>query len=414
MNNVKTWLKAATTTALLIIAFAVAIGCSDDGEELSLDEYFRQVDAVDNGTDERINALFEAITDENDVAQFRNAMNGFGPILEDAADDLDDIDPPDEAAAEHEALVDALRDWAAAAGDAVDSDGAANAASPDELFVAFEEGGFGAAQNTFSAACQDLQDIATNAGIDVDINCDDEEGEIDGAEQTVRDIAAAWNASDVPAFAAFFTDAGLNSAFGQGEEAPREELVAGLEGQVGVGAIEIQEIERELTDAGADVTVLWVSGYVLENLRFSLLLEDDAWKVDAVEDLGPVPAPTGTAVVDVDMDEFSFTFDAGQITSSAPFALRANNVGEQEHHVVIMKIPADANVDELLAAEGDPPGVESIAGMPPVAPGANASIVFAKPLDSGRYLFVCFLPDAANPEGPPHAFSGMTSDFTVE
>lgn len=406
-------IRLAMAGAILAVTVG-AVACKDGGDSLTLEEYFAKVDAVDTSTDASITALFDAITDEGDVGQYRTAMKELGPLLDKAGDDLDKLDPPKEAEDEHDALVVSLHEWADASTEAANAKTVADADTPEVLFAAFDEAGFGEAEAAFSTKCKALQQVAADNGINVDLNCDDEEDEAAAAEQRVRDIAEAWNAKDTEQFASYFTETGLNAAFGDPEApASREEVLAQLEDAIGQGAIEIKEITQEATDAGADVTVLWISGNVLENMRFSLLLQDGEWKVEQVEDLGPVAAPAGYATVNVDMKEFSFTFDPSAITSNATFALQANNAGTQEHHLIFMKIPADASVEELLAAD-DPAGVESVAGMAPIAPGEHSTIVVAKPLEPGRYLFACFVPDATQPDGPPHAMLGMTADFTVE
>jgi uncharacterized protein (TIGR02246 family) len=393
-------------------AAAGIVACTDD-DELTLEEYFQQVEAVADESDASVNVLFEGITDEGDVQQFRDAVAGIGPILDEAADDLEAIDAPGEVQDEHDAVVETLKGFAAAGNDAAAGIDDIEAASPDELFVAVDEQGFGAAREAFNNACKHLEAVAHNNDIDANLNCDDEEDEVAAAEQTVRDVAAAWNANDVEAFAALFTDDGLNSAFGDGGNAPREEIVASLEGQIGDGAIEIREIAPELTDPGADVTVLWLSGHLLESYRFSLLLEDDAWKIDAQEEL-PVEVPVGAKVVNVDLTEFAFDFDTSQVTSDEVVIFEGHNAGTQPHHMVLAKIPEDANLDELLASEEEPPGVEDIGGGPPFAPGETSTIMLGAPLDAGRYLMVCFLPDETDPAETPHALKGMVTDFTVE
>lgn len=410
----KQWIHNFAVAGLVLGAALGIVACNDDGDELTLEEYFQRVEAVADESDQSVSALFEGITDEGDMQQFRDAIAGIGPILDEAADDLEAIDAPAEVQDEHDATVETLRGFAAAGNDVAEGLDDIEADSPDELFAAVDEQGFGAAREAFNNACKDLEAVAVDNSIDANLNCDDEEDEVAAAEQTIRDVASAWNAADVEAFAALFTDAGLTSAFGDGGEATREEIVAGLEGEIGDGAIEIREIAPELTDPGADVTVLWLSGHVLESHRFSLLLQDDdTWKIDAQEEL-PVEVPAGATVVNVDLSEFTFDFDASQVTSDKVVVFEGHNVGTQPHHMVLAKIQEDAVLDELLASDEDPPGVEEIGGGPPFDPGESGTIMLGAPLEAGRYVMVCFLPDTADPEQTPHAFKGMVTDFTVE
>jgi hypothetical protein len=60
-------------------------------------------------------------------------------------------------------------------------------------------------------------------------------------------------------------------------------------------------------------------------------------------------------------------------------------------------------------------GVEFIGGTNDVAAGESSNIVFVAPLEAGRYVMVCFLPDTdEGPEGTPHFAKGMVKEFTVE
>jgi uncharacterized cupredoxin-like copper-binding protein len=148
---------------------------------------------------------------------------------------------------------------------------------------------------------------------------------------------------------------------------------------------------------------------------YDLVKQGDAWLIDGQED-GEVEVPDGTTEVNVDLNEFAFGLRTTDITDAAgPVALVANNVGEQEHEIGLARIPADANLDELLRTEEDVPGFEFLGGAGPVEPGDTANLVLTRPLEPGRYVLVCFLPDTAEgSDGEPHAFKGMVSEFIVE
>jgi len=49
-----------------------------------------------------------------------------------------------------------------------------------------------------------------------------------------------------------------------------------------------------------------------------------------------------------------------------------------------------------------------------LGPGEENKLVFTGELGPGRYLMVCFLPDANDPEMTPHAFKGMASVFRIQ
>lgn len=390
---------------------AGVVACSDDdGDPMTLEAYIAAVDEIDNETTASIDAGFEGLSEEPTVDEVRDAFGNIPTQLEEAADELEQLDPPEELADQQEVLADALRDYAAAADDVIEN--GADAATFEEFVALTESEEFTAAETAFQTACLDVQNYAADNGVAADLGCvDPEEGSAE-AEQAVQDIVTAWNASDADAFAALFTDAGLIAVFNGGEEAPREELVGFLPDIIGDGALEIQDISSEATDSGADVTVVWVSGRVLEHLRFSMIDDGGVWKLDGQEKL-EVEAPAGATVVNVDLNEFLFGLDESQITSANPIVLQGNNVGTQLHHMVFAKIPEDAVIEEILASD-DPAGVENIGGGEPFPPGESQTLVLAEPLEPGRYVLVCFLPDTEDPAETPHALKGMVSDITVQ
>lgn len=121
-------------------------------------------------------------------------------------------------------------------------------------------------------------------------------------------------------------------------------------------------------------------------------------------------------MVSLQLSEFAFGFDqASDAVKSGNFAFHVKNIGNQQHMVGIIKIPEDADAQEVINSEDeDIPGVEGIDFRFPYNPGDESDLVFAAPLEPGRYLMACYIADTNDPEGTPHAFKGMTAEFTVE
>jgi hypothetical protein len=115
--------------------------------------------------------------------------------------------------------------------------------------------------------------------------------------------------------------------------------------------------------------------------------------------------------VDLEMVDFGFNFDADDLTSG-DFALHAVNNGEQVHEIILVALPADGEILDILQDETFQP--EPLFVKFPYEAGDESDVALPAPLDPGRYGFVCFLPDTDDPEGTPHAFLGMAADFTVE
>jgi hypothetical protein len=243
-----------------------------------------------------------------------------------------------------------------------------------------------------------------------------EEAEMQAAYESAL---AAWNAKDVATLVTHFTENGLLTIFGSG--APDETVEAvtqGLNDFIGeppLSDVEFLETSVAEGDATGTLEVTRTAGAVLEHFDTAMVNEGSTWKIDGEERL-PVDVPADAANVPVDMNEFAFAVNTDDIVSAdGTIALELNNVGQQQHHIVLVTIPADANIDELIQAEDTPPGVEDVASTAPIDPGAEMAVVFAQPLEPGRYLMACFLPDTdEGPEGTPHALKGMLTEFTID
>ena len=229
---------------------------------------------------------------------------------------------------------------------------------------------------------------------------------------TVQGVVDAWNKGDVAGFQKYWTDKGIQQLFETETAAEARELVSELIGDPPIGFIGLTNI----TSSGNTATGLLdlAFGAVLQRSQTTYVLEGGIWKIDSFVDV-PAPIPAGTPTVDFKMQEFAFVYDKAAL-ASGKFALRAENVGKQHHEAVIIKIPTGPAllpfIQELFESEGPPPaGVDFVAVAGPYEPGTRTNIVFTEPLSTGRYVFVCGVPDEAT--GAPHASLGMISEFTV-
>lgn len=140
--------------------------------------------------------------------------------------------------------------------------------------------------------------------------------------------------------------------------------------------------------------------------------EGDIWKASGLF----VPddeLPEGAEVVNVEMNEFAFGANLeSDVVKSGDFAMHAKNVGEQAHELILVPLPEDGALEDILMDESFEP--EPIVFKLPYGPGDESDIALPEPLTPGRYAFVCFFPDTDDPEMTPHAFKGMTREFTVE
>lgn len=121
------------------------------------------------------------------------------------------------------------------------------------------------------------------------------------------------------------------------------------------------------------------------------------------------PEAAGDNPVAVEASEFQFTLD-GEFSADTT-GLVLTNAGEQPHEAALMKVPEDLDIEAALASEEEPEGVEEVGGTF-AEPGEEAGLGFEEPLEPGRYVLLCFVPDEET--GEPHAALGMVAEFTVE
>jgi len=234
----------------------------------------------------------------------------------------------------------------------------------------------------------------------------DEEADIEAA---IRSAVEAYNSGNGDDFLARITDNFL-APFTKDEF--REAVAAG-EFAPGEPPLELSNItDVEVSGDSATAVTDIQEGRALTTQRLTLVRQADAWLLDGEEVLR-VPAPEGATEVDMGLVEFAFnlaelTFPAGDV------AFQAHNDGQQEHELGIVKLPEGVTLQEALEAEDlEAVGAEEVAFFEPIEPGAEASWI-VEDLEPGRYGYACFIPDADDPEGTPHAFKGMVGEFTVE
>ncbi|MDZ4278248.1 MAG: hypothetical protein U1B78_03820 [Dehalococcoidia bacterium] len=188
---------------LAVGALAAACGGGDgggdgDGEELTLEEYFDELEALFADGDERAEELDDQIAgdlddaedDEQEADAYRQFIDDVVGFNEDLLEDLDRLGPPEEVADEHEAFVENVEGFGELFRDiAEDAEDADSGRDVEELLdehdlvadTLFDDGGFQAVvQGDLTFVCGELQDIADEEEIDVDLGCD--EGGGDGGD----------------------------------------------------------------------------------------------------------------------------------------------------------------------------------------------------------------------------------------
>ncbi len=159
---------------LALSTVAGACGGGGGGGKLTLEEYFQRLEAVSTGYEQRGDALFESFGEEFDseeeqIRATQEFWKDFLVLLEEFIGDLGDVDPPSEAAAVHEDSVDAGADMLMAFQEIVDQ--VTQAETLEELAEGFEDIELEESSDRFDQTCVELQGIADDNGIDVDLDC---------------------------------------------------------------------------------------------------------------------------------------------------------------------------------------------------------------------------------------------------
>ena len=128
-----------------------------------------------------------------------------------------------------------------------------------------------------------------------------------------------------------------------------------------------------------------------------------------------VTGPAGETAppsADIVMTLSDFAFNVSTPITAGPHVLRVDNVAEQPHELVMVKLEPGRSVQEFAAwaekPQGPPPGA-LVGGTSPQAKGTTNYVItdFAP----GDYGFICFMPDAK--DGKLHLLHGMIHQFTI-
>jgi hypothetical protein len=166
----------------LVMVSAVVAGslllaaCGGGGkEELSLDEYFQQFDAIEESMKTSVGALEESgATVGEDVQATRDYVDGYYGIVQKGLTDVKALKPPAEAKDAQDEFVAALESmislWQGL------SDRLAEVQTTEELQTLLTglagETDWTDTSQQFTDACRALQTIATDKGIEVTLDCE--------------------------------------------------------------------------------------------------------------------------------------------------------------------------------------------------------------------------------------------------
>jgi plastocyanin len=119
---------------------------------------------------------------------------------------------------------------------------------------------------------------------------------------------------------------------------------------------------------------------------------------------------------DATVDAFEYAFKANGLKAGTN-EVTFSNTGRELHHVVAAPIQPGktlADAKKFFQSEGEPSGAPPVDfenGFSTAVLDGGAEQVTTFNLKSGKYAFVCFLPDRAG--GPPHVAKGMITEVDV-
>ena len=159
---------------ILLSAFAtLAAACGDNGDELTLEEYFTQLDTAMDDLAQRVsdNAseepnIFAPLEEQREIiiSFWTDFSEQVGGVF---IDDMEALDPPQEAQDAHDDLLQAAQEFVENVAEAVTNfESATSEADYEEAFELLERGG------NPSVACEKLQVIADENEIEVMLNCE--------------------------------------------------------------------------------------------------------------------------------------------------------------------------------------------------------------------------------------------------
>lgn len=166
-----------TAVIALVALAAAATGCGGGDGGATTEEYFRQVEALVGDVDQQSEALesqwqeklASASSDQDQLELVRDFYYELFSLTDDFADGLADIEPSKEVEEAHDALVDLAGQFSSVWSDM--SDDVKNATTEAELEELLTGDQFEEIGQRFEQACFELQRIADDGGIDVNLEC---------------------------------------------------------------------------------------------------------------------------------------------------------------------------------------------------------------------------------------------------
>ncbi len=150
----------------------LATACDEDGGSMSMGEYFQEFEELGDESDAKSDEINEQSDDigPGEFDKLRDLTEDARDVLEDFINDVDELDPPAEVEDAHDRFLDA------ASGFVDEFDDIIREFFDEDDEDALADGAAALNAVDFSAvggACDELQQLANDNGIDVDLGCDE-------------------------------------------------------------------------------------------------------------------------------------------------------------------------------------------------------------------------------------------------
>ncbi|MEX1253787.1 MAG: hypothetical protein WEE64_05540 [Dehalococcoidia bacterium] len=160
-----------TAAAMLLLAASCIFG--SDGEPLTIDEYFEQLDGADQEVSDRFDEVTGNLGSSPDLALVQEEYPGALDAIDTFWQFIEDLKPPTAIEDAHNDMVDALGTYREEFATAVDA--VQDASSLDQAIEALSSSDLSTAGEGYNTACLAVQAKADDAQIDVTLGCAEEE-----------------------------------------------------------------------------------------------------------------------------------------------------------------------------------------------------------------------------------------------
>jgi len=163
----------ALVVAALIVGSVLLAGCGGGEEELDLDQYFRRLEGIGDDAQTRMGMLQEEYQEVGeDIEATRDYVDAIEGITKQALDDLKDLHPPAEARDAHDEFVGGASEMLAVWEDRSDQLAGVESLSELQAVLVEDRPASDVVAERVDNACRQLQGIADENGIEVDVGCE--------------------------------------------------------------------------------------------------------------------------------------------------------------------------------------------------------------------------------------------------